>query len=85
MTEQVHIACGSVRRRGPHVEQDRPFEHKLVAEARYSEPVKQSLVCIAGKEVIEILPGFAREIQQALPDRRGDVPWMPTPHRIASM
>lgn len=85
MTEQVHIAYGSVRRRGSHVDHDRPLEHKLVAEARYTKTVKQPRICIAGKEVFEILPGFAREIQQALPDRRADVPWLPTLHRIASI
>ena len=82
---QVHIARGPVGRRRPQFKKDRPLEHELVAIARFREPVQEPLVRIAGEQIVEVFPTFARPIEQALPDRRSDVPWLPTPHRIASI
>ena len=71
--------------RRPQFEQDRPLQHELVAVARFCKPVQEALIRIAGEQVAEVLASFSRTIEQALPDRCGDVSWLPTPHRIASI
>src|ERR1017187_7556265 len=72
--QQIEIPCWAMRCVGPHLEEHRSLQDKVIAVARLAEAVEEALQCVASENQAEVLAITGGDVEEFLANRGRDIP-----------